>query len=146
MAFQDQTLTCRDCGTQFVWTASEQEFYQQKGFQNAPVRCPSCRQAKKARMDGGSRGGGPRQMYEITCSNCGKKDMVPFQPRGDRPVLCGDCFRKQRDEGGSGSSDRGNQNDRVDHGDNSKAEESAPAEVVAEAEAKPAEEEQPKSE
>lgn len=102
MAFQDQNLTCRDCGNQFVWTASEQEFYQSKGFQNAPVRCPSCRQAKKARMEGGrgGNGGGPRQMFEITCSNCGRKDSVPFQPRGDRPVLCGDCFRKQRDNGG----------------------------------------------
>ncbi|MBI3092757.1 MAG: zinc-ribbon domain-containing protein, partial [Candidatus Levybacteria bacterium] len=37
MAFQDQTLTCRDCGKPFTWTASEQEFYQQKGFQNSPV-------------------------------------------------------------------------------------------------------------
>lgn len=104
MTFQDQNLTCRDCGNQFVWTASEQEFYQSKGFQNAPVRCPSCRQAKKARMDGGRGGGGDRgqrQMYEITCSNCGRKDSVPFQPRGDRPVLCGDCFRKQRDGGDS---------------------------------------------
>lgn len=100
MAFQDQTLTCRDCGNQFVWTASEQEFYQQKGFQNAPVRCPADRAAKKARMEGG-RGGGPRQMFEITCSNCGRKDTVPFQPRGDRPVLCGDCFRRQREQGGN---------------------------------------------
>lgn len=103
MAFQDQNLSCRDCGNQFVWTASEQEFYQSKGFQNAPVRCPSCRQAKKARMDGGGSrgggGGGSRQMYEITCSNCGKTDQVPFQPRGDRPVLCGDCFRKQKEGG-----------------------------------------------
>ena len=93
MNFQDQTLTCRDCGKQFVWTASEQEFYQQKGFQNAPVRCPACRALKKARMDGDR---GERQMFEITCSQCGKKDMVPFQPRGDRPVYCKDCFRKQR--------------------------------------------------
>lgn len=99
MAFQDQTLTCRDCGNPFVWTASEQEFYQQKGFQNAPVRCPADRAAKKARMEG--RQAGPRQMYEITCSNCGRKDMVPFQPRGDRPVLCGDCFRRQREQGGN---------------------------------------------
>ncbi len=100
MAFQDQTLTCRDCGNPFVWTASEQEFYQSKGFQNSPVRCPSCRAAKKTRMEGGRGGGGQRQMYEITCSSCGKKDTVPFQPRGDRPVLCGDCFRKQREQGG----------------------------------------------
>ena len=94
MAFQDQTLTCRDCGKEFVWTASEQEFYQQKGFQNAPVRCPACRALKKARMDGNR--GGERQSFEITCSNCGKKDTVPFQPRGDKPVFCKDCFRKQR--------------------------------------------------
>jgi CxxC-x17-CxxC domain-containing protein len=92
MAFQDQTLTCRDCGKDFTWTASEQEFYQSKGFQNAPVRCPADRAAKKARMDGGR----TRQLFEITCGNCGKKDSVPFQPRGDKPILCGDCFRKQK--------------------------------------------------
>lgn len=92
MAFQDQTLTCRDCGKPFVWTASEQEFYQQKGFQNAPVRCPDCRALKKTRM-GDTR---QRQMFEITCGNCGRKDTVPFQPKGDKPVLCRDCFRQQR--------------------------------------------------
>jgi len=97
MAFQDQTLTCRDCGKEFTWTASEQEFYQQKGFQNAPVRCPACRALKKARMNDGRGGAGAtRQQFEITCSQCGKKDTVPFQPRGDRPVLCRDCFRAQR--------------------------------------------------
>lgn len=97
MAFQDQTLTCRDCGKEFTWTASEQEFYQQKGFQNAPVRCPACRALKKARMnDNGGGAGRTRQMYEITCAQCGKKDTVPFQPKGDRPVLCRDCFRQQR--------------------------------------------------
>lgn len=93
MAFQDQILQCRECGKDFTWTASEQEFYSQKGFQNAPVRCPDCRAAKKARM---GEGRGPRQSYEITCSQCGKKDTVPFQPRGDRPVLCRDCFKTQR--------------------------------------------------
>lgn len=105
MQFQDKTLVCRDCGKEFVWTASEQEFYQSKGFQNAPVRCPEDRAAKKARMDGGGRG--PRQMFEITCSVCGKKDMVPFQPRGDRPVLCSEHFRQQKDQ---------NQGDRREEG------------------------------
>lgn len=91
--FQDQTLTCRDCGNQFVWTAGEQEFYAQKGFTNAPVRCPDCRKKKKAEFNQN------RQMYPITCGNCGKEDQVPFQPRGDRPVLCRDCFTKQRQQG-----------------------------------------------
>jgi len=38
MSFQDKTLTCVDCGQTFVFTAGEQEFYAQKGFQNAPKR------------------------------------------------------------------------------------------------------------
>ena len=103
--FQDQTLTCVDCGKPFTWTASEQEFYASKGFDNSPKRCPACRQAKKARMDGGSHrsggfgggaAGGQRQSFPITCSKCGKQDTVPFQPRGDRPVLCRDCFKQDR--------------------------------------------------
>jgi CxxC-x17-CxxC domain-containing protein len=95
MPFSDQTIKCRDCGSDFVWTASEQEFYQQKGFTNPPVRCPSCRAAKKASMGGGY-GGGPRQMFDVTCAKCGKATQVPFKPRGDRPVYCNDCFRSMR--------------------------------------------------
>lgn len=96
--FQDQSLTCRDCGKPFTWTAGEQEFYQQKGFTNAPIRCPECRAKKKSRGfdERGGSGGGARQSFPITCSNCGKQDTVPFQPKGDRPVLCRDCFRKQK--------------------------------------------------
>lgn len=47
MSYSDQTLTCRDCGKQFVFTAGEQEFYAQKGFMHDPVRCPECRRARK---------------------------------------------------------------------------------------------------
>lgn len=47
--YEDKTLVCKDCGAEFVWTAGEQEFYAQKGFQNAPVRCKACRAAKKQR-------------------------------------------------------------------------------------------------
>jgi CxxC-x17-CxxC domain-containing protein len=86
----DQNLTCKDCGKQFVWTAGEQEFYQKKGFTNPPTRCPDCRAKKKASAYG------PRQEFPITCSSCGKQDTVPFQPTGDRPVLCRECFAKQR--------------------------------------------------
>lgn len=89
---QDQTLVCKDCGNQFVWTVGEQQFYQDKGFTNPPSRCPTCRQNKKASMNGG----GPRQDYPITCSKCGKADTVPFEPKGDKPVLCRDCFKAAR--------------------------------------------------
>ena len=51
----DRTLTCRDCGQQFVFTAGEQAFYQERGFSD-PQRCPSCRQARKQQRNAG--GGG----------------------------------------------------------------------------------------
>ena len=95
MAFQDQNLTCRDCGKPFVWTIGEQEFYAQKGFSNAPVRCPECRRTKRQNFRQN------RQMYPITCAKCGKQDQVPFEPKGDRPVLCKDCFIADRQTGSS---------------------------------------------
>ncbi|MBI5465113.1 zinc-ribbon domain containing protein [Candidatus Gottesmanbacteria bacterium] len=90
--FSDQNLTCRDCGAQFVWTAGEQEFYQQKGFTNPPTRCKDCRAKKKTNFNSG----GSRQMYDATCGRCGKPCQVPFQPRGDKPVYCSECFRSMR--------------------------------------------------
>ncbi|HEV2236425.1 MAG TPA: zinc-ribbon domain containing protein [Ktedonobacterales bacterium] len=100
----DQTLRCRECGRDFVFTAGEQEFYQSRGLLNTPSRCPECRAARKASMSGGGyQGDRPaRQMYTATCSSCGREARVPFQPRGDKPVYCSDCFQQQ----GSGS--RGN--------------------------------------
>jgi CxxC-x17-CxxC domain-containing protein len=39
-------------------------------------------------------------MFQVTCSNCGNTAEVPFQPRGDRPVYCNDCFAASRSGGG----------------------------------------------
>ncbi len=36
----------------------------------------------------------PTQVYEISCSVCGKKDKVPFKPDPDRPVYCDSCYKK----------------------------------------------------
>jgi len=101
--FTDQLLSCVDCNAQFTFTTGEQEFYAQKGFQNKPNRCPDCRQARKANrssggggMDHQRYGGGQRQMFTTTCSSCGGTAEVPFEPRGDKPVYCRDCFQKQR--------------------------------------------------
>jgi len=97
MAYVDKTLVCTDCGSEFVFTAGEQEFYDTKGFTNKPGRCPECRAARKRqRSSRGSRGYGPRQVYDVTCADCGAACQVPFQPRGDRPVYCSDCFEKHR--------------------------------------------------
>src|SRR4051794_41207210 len=43
----DKTLTCADCGQAFTFTASEQDFYAQRGF-TEPRRCASCRASRKA--------------------------------------------------------------------------------------------------
>ncbi|MFZ5596268.1 MAG: zinc-ribbon domain containing protein [Bacillota bacterium] len=93
--YQDRYLTCRDCGVEFVFSASEQEFYAEKGFTNDPGRCPECRAARKAQR-GGRDGYRQRQMYPAVCAACGKETEVPFQPSGDRPVYCRDCFRPSR--------------------------------------------------
>jgi len=124
VSFVDETLTCRDCGRQFVFTSGEQAFYQSRGLVNKPGRCPDCRRARKQQRSdgggyaystgsdyggggGGGYGGGGggygggydrprRQMYPATCSACGKETQVPFQPRGDKPVYCSDCFETVR--------------------------------------------------
>jgi CxxC-x17-CxxC domain-containing protein len=115
VAFSDRTLNCIDCGAEFTFTAADQEFHASRGFTNEPKRCPDCRRARKnARGDmgggssygGGGGGGGysssPRQMFPATCANCGRETEVPFQPRGDRPVYCRDCFQQRAPSGGRG--------------------------------------------
>ena len=124
--YNDKVLTCADCSQDFVFTASEQEFYATRGF-TEPRRCSSCRASRKAargdtgegstdygdrgggsstgfgdRGGGGTGGGGggysrgPREMFTATCSNCGKEASVPFRPTSGKPVYCSDCFALRR--------------------------------------------------
>ena len=98
--YTDKILVCADCAQQFVFTASEQDFFAQRGF-SEPKRCAPCRSARKAsRPEGGGFGGGydrgPREMFPATCSKCGKETEVPFRPTNGKPVYCSDCFRSAR--------------------------------------------------
>src|SRR5204862_2045952 len=102
----DKTLTCADCGQEFVFTASEQQFFADRQF-SEPRRCPSCRASRKAARgdsggyssggysaggytsDGSSAGRGgyeraPREMFSATCSSCGREAQVPFRPNGSK--------------------------------------------------------------
>jgi len=101
MNFQAKTLSCCDCGTNFEFSATEQEFYQSKGFVNEPKRCPTCRATRKTDRNGTNgnvstfnSGYVPRQMCAAVCSDCGKTAQVPFEPRNGKPVYCSDCDRK----------------------------------------------------
>jgi CxxC-x17-CxxC domain-containing protein len=106
----DKTLTCSDCGQEFAFTASEQQFYADRQF-SEPRRCASCRASRKAARgeSGGGSGGyssggyssgsyerAPREMFSATCSSCGREAQVPFRPNGSKPVYCSDCFQSQR--------------------------------------------------
>ncbi len=103
MSYTDRTLTCVDCGAQFTFSADDQEFHASRGFTNEPKRCSGCRAARKSERGGSSYGGGygggysgsARHMHSAVCAQCGKTAEVPFEPRGDRPVYCSDCFSQR---------------------------------------------------
>jgi CxxC-x17-CxxC domain-containing protein len=95
MVYQDKSLQCADCGITFTFSADEQELFATKGYTNEPKRCPSCRQARnQERFRDSGQGYSPRPMFPVTCAECGIETEVPFQPRGDKPVYCSDCYRK----------------------------------------------------
>jgi CxxC-x17-CxxC domain-containing protein len=118
---EDKNLTCVECNTSFVYSADDQQFHASKGY-TEPKRCPSCRTARR-NAGGSSYGGGSggyssggyssgnsygdssygggssyrsqREMFPATCAECNQQTQVPFQPRGDKPVYCSDCFSKR---------------------------------------------------
>ena len=96
MSFQDKSIQCSDCGIDFTHSAEDQEFFQSKGYTNEPKRCASCRQKRKSERNGNDSYGSQRQMHSVVCADCGKDTEVPFEPRGDKPVYCSDCYRKVR--------------------------------------------------
>jgi CxxC-x17-CxxC domain-containing protein len=92
-------LTCTDCGAEFQFSTSEQQFYADRGF-SEPRRCPACRASRKAARGEGlgatpNRASGTRELFAATCASCGREAQVPFRPTGSRPVYCSDCFRSQ---------------------------------------------------
>lgn len=90
---EDKHLKCVDCGADFVFTADEQKFHQEKGYRNEPKRCTNCRQNRRQNMGGGG-GYRERERFEVTCAECGQKTTVPFKPVLDKPVYCNACYAK----------------------------------------------------
>lgn len=89
--YEDKTLICKDCGKEFIFTAGEQEFYASKGFENEPQRCKECRDARKSAARAN------REMFTAVCAECGEEAKVPFNPTGDHPVYCSECFAKMQE-------------------------------------------------
>lgn len=95
MEFQDKVLVCRDCGKEFLFSAGEQAFYAEKGFQNEPTRCRNCRMARKGGGPAAQESGASRALFPAVCSDCGKETQVPFKPTAGKPVYCRECFQKR---------------------------------------------------
>ena len=98
MEFQDRSLTCVDCGSEFVWTAGEQLFFADKQFKNEPKRCKACKAKRATRASAGPSGQG-RVETTTNCSACGKETTVPFRPTQGRPVFCKECFQQRKFSG-----------------------------------------------
>lgn len=93
--YQDETLTCIDCGKDFIFTARDQEVFAARGFTKKPIRCQKCRIARRDEHNKGrSRNDGV--MYDAVCSQCGAATKVPFKPTENKQVFCRDCYQKKR--------------------------------------------------
>ena len=101
MEFTDRILTCVDCGGEFVFTAGEQLFFQDKQFKNDPKRCKPCKSRRSHGAAAPAEGAGPaaagisRTETRTECSECGVVTTVPFKPTQGRPVLCRQCFKSK---------------------------------------------------
>jgi len=101
----DMQITCSDCGQEFTFSSADQQFFQERGY-STPKRCKPCRQAKKADQGGSGHRSTPSQGTPVICSGCGQPTTVPFEPRGDRPVYCRDCYTARKGTGGGGGRGR----------------------------------------
>ena len=96
--FVDRLLICSDCQGEFIFTAGEQLFFNDKQFKNDPKRCKPCKSRRSglaavANGVGVQAAGLSRTETRTQCSACGIDTTVPFRPTQGRPVLCRQCFQ-----------------------------------------------------
>lgn len=100
MSEKTQKLTCQDCGQDFPFSAGEQKFYEEKGF-DPPKRCPQCRKKRRSSQTNDSttpQSSNDGGMHTIECADCKKTSQVPFTPRSSKPIYCAECFEKRHSD------------------------------------------------
>lgn len=102
----DRMVRCVDCGAEFEFTGREQQFYEEKGW-NQPRRCKNCRAKRKPAAGAHSQHDSTENegettiiaapaKFKVNCSSCGMETIVPFKPDPNRPVYCRSCFGKAK--------------------------------------------------
>ena len=78
-----------------------------------PVYCSNCFENQRGGSDSRRSEDSPRfageagrQMFDAVCDECGNKCQVPFQPSGDKPVFCSNCFGEKKGAGNTGGSEK----------------------------------------
>lgn len=85
--YRDKWLVCSDCGESYLWDAGEQHWFHLMHLVNPPKRCKKCRDKRRDVKK--------NQSHESTatkCQRCGQPTIVPFVPRGYKPVYCRRCL------------------------------------------------------
>jgi CxxC-x17-CxxC domain-containing protein len=87
---------CSECGAEIT-----QLPFQPQEDRLGTLKCLDCHRASRSSSSPSS-SRPPRQNRPMvegswTCSGCGKEiTQLPFEPKGDRPILCNDCYRTSR--------------------------------------------------
>ena len=98
MSFSDKTLTCRDCGLNFIFTVGEQQFYAAKGFQHEPSRCPDCRSINR-----NVRGTGrAKELHEVVWVNAASPPRSPSRRLWAAPSIAATASTRSARRGGNG--------------------------------------------
>jgi len=93
MSYQEKSLQCPDRGLTSAPGVDDRESIRSEGCTDAPTRCPESQGPRKSERSSNNSRGVPRKVFPATCARCGRSTEVSFQPRGDSPVYCSDCYR-----------------------------------------------------
>ena len=83
MEFQDKSLRCVDCGSEFIWTAGEQLFFADKQFKNEPKRCKTCKAKRANRVSAGPHRSGTGSRHRPSARHAARKRQCLSDPRRD---------------------------------------------------------------
>lgn len=95
MNMADKLLRCHKCQESFVFSVAEQNYFASKGLRNDPKRCANCRILRRLESDG-------KDVAEysnvVNCQECNALTVVPFRPRGNKPVYCAPCMHRLKEQ------------------------------------------------